>query len=905
MATNNFFSFFSGGTKSRELRETRASWERVEREWRTSPLATLAVEDLAAEIVSEAMEAMERIPAPPVVAALGDATEALLRAETLSELEPLWGVIENNVEAAIEFREMLGRRSRWATQYKEMHGVFSARLGGAYREFLNALPEACFATWDDDANDTFDTPLIDLIDEPATLIERLIHFPFTDDALTLNLFSELRKYLRPNILNASGISLTDTARTREPAIVPPTAQKGKSARELAELYLDGTPFAALLELPIPFKVAEEVRFEHCHVIGGTGHGKTQFLQKMIYADLIASQYDKRSVVVIDSQGDLIQKLAHLELFSPHVGGGLGERLVLIDPSDIDHPAALNLFDAHLKRVGEYDPVDRERVLNGVVELYETFFDALLGAELTARQDVVFRYLARLMITIPGATIHTLMEIMERGQAFAPYMEKLEGSAKRFFETEFFSPSFSATKSQILKRLWGVLSTPAFERMFSQRENKLDLFAALNDGSIILVNTAKDLLKEEGSRLFGRFFIAMLAQAALERSTVPEAKRTPTFVYVDEAHEYFDDRIEAILNQARKYRVGLTLSHQNLDQLSTRLRSALLTNTSMKCAGGVSAKDARTLADELHTTPEFIDGMRRRGPKTEFAVWVKHQTPHAIRVSVPLGFLERQHTLDEEDYDLLLAANRARYGGTRTDVMPHLPLVSETDEMNGQTLTPSERTSASEQPSLGGAPLTRDASQAPRVFAPFPSDAMPPSTHTPVARELGKGGPRHRYLQSLVKELAEQQGLKATIEGVVPGGTGQVDVLLERGGVIAAVEISVTTPAHWERVNVLKCLRANVPRVALLLAKSKRSSERYKSDVLEGLSSDEQAKVSFLAPEDVPDFIASLAPTPEPKAAIVKGYRVSVSQSSTSPEETKARREALGRIIARSMERRKG
>src|SRR5690606_8352098 len=113
-----------------------------------------------------------------------------------------------------------------------------------------------------------------------------------------------------------------------------------------------------------------------------------------------------------------------------------------------------------------------------------------------------------------------------------------------------SPSFAATKKQILRRLWGVLSTPAFERMFAQKENKLDLFEAMNEGKIILVSTAKDLLKQDGSALLGRFFIAMIAQAALERSVLSPEKRTPTFVYVDEAQEYFDDTVETILSQAR-------------------------------------------------------------------------------------------------------------------------------------------------------------------------------------------------------------------------------------------------------------------------------------------------------------------------------------------------------------------
>ena len=46
---------------------------------------------------------------------------------------------------------------------------------------------------------------------------------------------------------------------------------------------------------------------------------------------------------------------------------------------------------------------------------------------------------RLMLHIPNATIHTLRELMEPGseKVFAPHIEKLSGTAKQFFETEFF------------------------------------------------------------------------------------------------------------------------------------------------------------------------------------------------------------------------------------------------------------------------------------------------------------------------------------------------------------------------------------------------------------------------------------------------------------------------------------
>jgi hypothetical protein len=709
-------------------------------------------------------------------------------------------------------------------------------------------------------------------------------FPYDDDTMRLGLFLRLREQLATNMLVASGFRPDDNIHERADRLVPPQAQKGKSPSELARMYLAGTPLLTVLELPVPFHIPEEARFEHCHIVGGTGHGKTQLMQRMIHADLAAAQRERRSVVVIDSQGDLINKLVRLALFDPDAPDSLADRLVLIDPADIEFPAALNLFDAHLERLQGYRAVDRERVLNGVIELYEVFFGAMLGAELTQKQGVIFRYLARLMVTIPGATIHTLMRLMEDGKPFKPYMEKLEGSARYFFETEFFHPSFSATKKQILKRLWGVLSTPAFERMFAQEANKLDLFEAMNEGKIILVSTAKDLLKSDGSALLGRFFIAMLAQAALERSTIPAEDRTPTFVYVDEAQEYFDDSIETILNQARKYRVGLTLAHQTLDQLSPRLRSAIHSNTSLKCVGGVSAKDARALADELHTTSEFIESMKRRHGRSEFAVWLKQMTPQAIRLSVPLGFLERQPLLTEEALEEVLDANRKRYCGTLDDVLGFDlgPSTAATPEV------PAERT-----------PPQRE--ERPRVALPEePSDTPGPRVSvprlSPEPRELGKGGSQHRYVQHLVKGLAEERGFRAVIEESVEDG--QIDVALYRDDLSIACEISVTSTPQYEAQNLAKCSQGRFSRVFAIAADTKRL-KAIETAARARLSVEEMGCIDFLTPEHVATALDAFA-APSEEASVVRGYRVKVSRTIVGADEARGRRSALARVIAQSL-----
>ena len=134
-------------------------------------------------------------------------------------------------------------------------------------------------------------------------------------------------------------------------------------------------------------------------------------------------------------------------------------------------------------------------------------------------------------------------------------------------------------------------------------------------------------------IFGRFFVALIAQAALERAALSPHERRPTFLYIDEAQDYFDETIEHLLNQPRKYRVGMILAHQNLDQLSTGLRASVMSNTSIKIAGGVSAKDAKTFALEMRCEAEFVQSMRKRTEHTKFAAWIKNLTPQAIMMLV--------------------------------------------------------------------------------------------------------------------------------------------------------------------------------------------------------------------------------------------------------------------------------
>jgi hypothetical protein len=538
----------------------------------------------------------------------------------------------------------------------------ASSVEGILRDFLTYLfQEQVFhlPTQADYQAQTFSVPLHSFLRHPAEAIE--VIFAITVQKFRqAGLFKHLLETLDDNLNRVSGIHPDNPGERSQPVLFP-TQMKDKNPQVLVQAYLSGTPFTEFFNTPMPFSIPLKERFEHMHVVGGSGHGKTQLLQSLMLTDLDRVQRGDASLIVIDSQGDMINKLMNLASLNH-----MSERLVYIDPTDIEYPPALNLFDFGMHRYKRYSALEQEILMNGAIALYEYVFGALLGANLTQRQEVIFRNLARLMMQVPEATIHTLMDFMQEPGLAQPYLSKLDRTSAQFFQTQFFSKAFDQTRQQILTRLYGVLTNSVLERMFSHKHNKLNLYQAMNAGSLILINTAKNLLKQEGCEILGRFFIALICQAAQERASIDERARTHTFVYIDEAHDYFDESIENLLNQARKYNVGLVIAHQNLNQFDHDLRATVMASTTTKMVGGLSYDDASRFAKEMNCHTEFLQSIRKHTSYTEFACMVRNYTQRPLRLEVPFGQLEDRPTNTKEGVEYLKACNRARYGGNIQD-----------------------------------------------------------------------------------------------------------------------------------------------------------------------------------------------------------------------------------------------
>ena len=789
------------------------------------------------------------------IKSIADAIDPLLISNAVLPPEIDWDHVDHDGEEGRQLRLYLERHKRFHQNHAISDRKFRQGLLNIFGSLLSNLPSIPFS----EGSSGFGVQLGDVVIAPDASVDRLIGSAFDGELQEGRLFQDLQQQLEINLAVASGIDL----RSQSPSGRYRMPQDFRGSREdLYRSYLSYTPFKRLLETPLPFSIPAEARFEHTHIVGGTGQGKTQLLSHFILQDMAEILGGKqKSIILIDSQGDLVRKIASMAVFNPSNVVGLADKLVLIDPRDIYYPTALNIFAINEHRLNQYGAMEHERVFNGAVELYEHFFRGLLGAELTAKQGVAFTYMARMMLELPNATIHTLRDLMDNPENFRDQFEKLSPSTRMFFERELLSKAYNGTRRQISQRLWGMLSVPAFERMFGQSENKVDLFELMNSGKIILINASKDLLKEEGSAIFGKFFLAAIAQAVGERAVLNEAERTETIIYLDEAHEYADQSLEVLLNQGRKYRAGVLIAHQYLDQLDARTKQALLTNASIKLVGGLSYRDNQAFAREMGTTPDFLSSLKKEErSKTEFALWIKHQIPEAIKLTVPFGLLESAKRLDAFSTEMLLIDNRDKYC---VEARPF-----EHPEPEPETPPQTEPVAEAEQEE----PTT-----------PFDLE--------------GRGGTQHREIQQMIKDIGHDLGFGASIEAACQNGDGAIDVLLAGEHNSFAIEVSVTTGPTHELANIQKCLAEPIDQIICVSPDDPHRLE-IQNLCIERLPQTQLPRVKFLNPNSVAEYLAQYD---ERETTLMRGYEVLTKVVQGDPRDVEYRKNRIRQILQNAID----
>lgn len=629
--------------RERELRETEALYADVEARQNVLPETLL-------EFAGRFYPLVWRFPDSAEDAALRVLWDLLASEEQIWSL-PAPTIHHMTMREYVEYRNLLyAKQHFFANQATHL-----ARLEEGVRRVLGGigdnLPDLA-------APAPFTVPLVNTLSSPRGTIDAILRTlaEYYDEGL----FRTLTDRLYRNVCGASGRD-PDDPNSRKPII--PATKSDLPLGDLCRVYLGDTAFERLFAVPVPLKLTHEDRFNHMHVVGGSGSGKTTLIENLIRHDLASE--DPPTIVLIDPHSDLVRKLVRSDL-------GIEERLVLIDPRDTAHPLALNPFALNRDRLGTYDEATREQVTAGVIQTFGYLWSGLTNLTLTGKQEVLFRYVTRLMLSLPqvegrNATILDMLKLMGDPAPYAAAIEALPDIPRDFFKHDFASKSFEGTREQIRYRLQAIIENPTMARLFTAPETKIDFFTELNRGAVILVDTAKDFLKE-GSGIFGKLIVSLILQAIMERAAIPERARKATFVMIDEAGSFFSSNIDDLLTEARKYKAGLVLAHQYLDQATSSLRASLAANTGIKFASGLSAQDAGAMARDMRTTPDFILSQ----PKLQFAAHIRNVTSSAV--SIPITFVQDAPQLSSSHFEQLIDRNRARVSVSRSTVPKDNPTV---------------------------------------------------------------------------------------------------------------------------------------------------------------------------------------------------------------------------------------
>lgn len=619
------------------------------------------------------------------------------------------------------------------------------------------------------------------------------------------------------------------------------------------------------------------RLQHMHIIGGSGTGKSTLLFSMMQQDLESGQ----GFALLDPHGDLIDRvLANVPAYR------MGD-VVLLDPSDENFVTPFNVLSAHS---------DHEKTLlaSDLVSVFRR-----LSTSWGDRMGIIFQNLTLAFLEHrDGGTLADMRRFLIDANWRKEFLRGVDDPDIIFYWEQTF-PKLDGPKSvgPILTRLETLLTPKIIRYMVSQKENRIDFGEIMDRGRILLVKLPQGQIGTENAFMLGSLVMVKLQQMAMGRARMAAKDRTPFFCYVDECQHFVTPSMAAILSGARKYGLGLILAHQDLHQLAANgdVAAAVMTNAYTRVVFRVSESDGRALKGEFahYETKDFASLARGHA----ICRIERADQDFNLRVVPPDDPDEAEA---EARRDEAIESSRQRYTIPRHEVESEIRRRA----LGSANASPDEPTPRKETPKQElRTPEVSSRKIEPNIQPPkdtAKSIEPPPSNPAPEIKQHGKGGQEHREKQSLLKEAAEVLGFRAEKEVRVGEGLESVDVVLTRGDLRIACEISVTTTVEHELANARKCLQEPFNLVALICDDA-GSRAKMQIGMATGFSEEERGRLRSDSLDAFLDFLKAL-PAPKPAAAerIVRGFKVKRKFVSLTPQERKAKTEEAFRLLCAEM-----
>ncbi len=347
------------------------------------------------------------------------------------------------------------------------------------------------------------------------------------------------------------------------------------------------------------RITQDDRLRHFYIIGQTGTGKTTLMKNMIVQDIAAGH----GVCMIDPHGTDIEDVLGC------IPDEREDDVIYFDPSYMERVIGFNML--------EYDPAKPEQKTFVVNELF-SIFQKLYGANPESMGPMFEQYFrnATLLVMEHPESGSTLMDIARVMSDSSYRRMKLEHATNpvvvEFWRKIATKAGGEASLENIVPYIvskFDVFTANDYMRpIIGQQHSSFDFRQVMDEKKILLVNLSKGRLGEINANLIGMIMVGKILMAALSRVDDASKGFPDFYLHMDEFQNVSTNSISAILSEARKYKLGLTLAHQYIAQLDEGIRDSVFGNVGSMAAFRTGPEDAQFLEHQFAPTFEASDLM---------------------------------------------------------------------------------------------------------------------------------------------------------------------------------------------------------------------------------------------------------------------------------------------------------